>query len=88
LRHQSGELDRNGRISKRGNRLTRYYFFEAANLPLIVIRRPSPLKSWAAKLIQRIGPKKAKVAAARKLAVILHCIWINGTEFDWGTAAA
>jgi transposase len=53
---------------------------------LTVVRRPSPLKSWAAKLVKRIGSKKAKVAVARKLAVILHCIWTDGTEFDWGKA--
>jgi transposase len=87
-RYQSGELDRNGRISKRGDRLTRYYLFEAANVLLTVVRRPSPLKSWGAKLVKRIGPKKAKVAVARKLAVILHCIWTDGTEFDWGKAPA
>jgi transposase len=87
-RYQSGELDRNGRISKRGDRLTRYYLFEAANVLLTVVRRPSALKSWGAKLVKRVGPKKAKVAVARKLAVILHCIWTDGTEFDWGRTAA
>jgi hypothetical protein len=87
-RYQSGELDRNGRIFKRGDRFTRYYLFEAANVLLTVVRRPSPLKSWAAKLVNRIGPKKAKVAVARKLAVILHCMWTDGNEFDWGKAPA
>ena len=62
--------------------------FEAANVLLTVVRRPSSLKSWAAKLVKRVGPKKAKVAVARKLAVILHCIWTAGTEFDWGRTAA
>lgn len=87
-RYQSGELDRNGRISKRGDRLTRSYLFEAANVLLSVVRRPSPLKSWATKLVKRIGRKKTTVAVARKLAVILHCIWTDGTEFDWGGVAA
>lgn len=87
-RYQSGELDRTGRISKRGDRLTRYYLFEAANVLLNVVRRGSPLKSWGAKLAKRIGPKKAKVAVARKMATILHCIWTDGTEFDWGKAIA
>jgi transposase len=85
-RYQSGELDRTGRISKRGDRLARYYLFEAANVLLTVVRRTSPLKVWATKLVKRIGPKKARVAVARKLAVILHCIWTDGTEFDWGKA--
>jgi transposase len=87
-RYQSGELDRTGRISKRGDRLTRSYLFEAANVLLRVVRRGSPLKSWGLKLTKRIGPKKAKVAVARKLAIILHCIWTDGTQFDWGKAAA
>lgn len=87
-RYQSGEIDRTGRISKRGDRLTRYYLFEAANVLLNVVRRGSPPKRWAAKLAKRIGAKKAKVALARKIAIILHCIWIDGTTFDWGKAEA
>ena len=87
-RYQSGELDRTGRISKRGDRLTRYYLFEAANVLLRVVRRGSPLKTWGLKLIKRIGPKKAKVAVARKLATILHCLWTDGTQFEWEKAAA
>lgn len=86
-RYQSGELDRTGRISKRGDRLTRYYLFEAANVLLKVVRRSSPLKTWGLKLTKRIGLKKAKVAVARKLAIILHCIWTDGTQFDWGKAS-
>jgi transposase len=49
---------------------------------LTVVRRRSSLKSWVAELAERVGPKKAKVAVARKLVVILHCIWTHGTEFD------
>lgn len=87
-RHQSGEVDRTGRISKHGDRLMRYYLFEAANVLLNVVRRGSPLKTWGAKLTKRIGHKKAKVAVARKLAIILHCIWTDGTEFQWGRPVA
>ena len=50
---------------------------------LKVVRRSSPLKSWGMKLAKRIGAKKAKVAIARKMAVILHCIWTDGTQFEW-----
>jgi transposase len=85
-RHQSGELDRTGRISKRGDRLTRYYLFEAANVLLTVVRRGSALKTWGSKLAKRIGAKKAKIAIARKLAVIMHCIWTDGTQFEWSKA--
>jgi hypothetical protein len=59
-RYQSGELDRTGRISKRGDRLTRYYLFEAANVLLRVVRRGSPLKSWGLKLAKRSGQKRRR----------------------------
>jgi transposase len=44
----------------------------------------SSLKAWGIELAKRIGMRKAKVAIARKIAVILHCIWVDGTSFDWG----
>ncbi len=47
------------------------------------VRRYSPLKSWAIRLSARKGFKKAAVATARKIAVILHAIWRDGTEFNW-----
>ena len=47
------------------------------------VHRWSPLKAWGTRLAKRIGAKKAKVAVACKLAVILHCIWSDGTEFRW-----
>ncbi|WP_210332122.1 IS110 family transposase, partial [Bradyrhizobium campsiandrae] len=81
-RYQSGEIDRSGRISKRGNHQVRTYLFEAANVLLTVVRRGSALKRWGSKLAKRIGTKKAKVALARKMAVILHAIWTDGTEFQ------
>ena len=81
-RYQSGEVDRTGRISKRGDILARTYLFEAANVLLHVVRRGSALKRWGAKLVKRIGAKKAKVAVARKMAVILHAIWADGTVFE------
>ena len=84
-RYQSGELDRTGRISKRGDRLTRLYLFEvAASVLLSVVKRWSVLKAWGVRLAKRVGIKKAKTAVARKLAVVLHCIWVDGTEFQWG----
>lgn len=83
-RKQSGELDLNGRISRWGDRLLRSYLFEAASVLIHRTKRWSPLAEWGQRLAKRIGLKKAKVAIARKLAVILHCIWIDGTEFDWG----
>lgn len=44
----------------------------------------STLKAWGMRLSRRIGFKKAKVAVARKIAVRLHCIWVDGTSFEWG----
>jgi transposase len=86
-RYQSGEVDRSGRISKRGSHQVRTYLFEAANVLLTVVRRGSTLKRWG-KLAKRIGAKKAKVAVARKMAVILHAIWTDGTEFQAEMSAA
>jgi transposase len=60
------------------------------NDPLLVlmtrVRRSSPLKDWALRLAQRIGWKRASIAIARKLAVILHAIWRDGTVFEWQAA--
>lgn len=84
-RKQSGETDVNGRISKWGDRLLRTYLFEAASVLLHRTQRWSALKAWGTRLMKRVGAKKAKVAVARKIAVILHCIWTDGTEFEWGT---
>ena len=46
------------------------------------------LKAWGVRLAKRVGIKKAKTAVARKLAVVLHCIWVDGTEFQWGKEKA
>jgi transposase len=83
-RNQSGETDLNGRISRWGDRLLRTYLFEAATVLLHRTKKWSSLKEWGTKLAKRIGMRKAKVAIARKIAVILHCIWVDGTSFDWG----
>jgi transposase len=82
-RYQSGETDRHGRISKCGDTFTRTCLYEAANVLLTKVRRFSPLKAWGTHLVQRIGAKKARVAVARKIAVILRCVWVDGTEFWW-----
>jgi transposase len=83
-RNQSGESDMNGRISRWGDRLLRTYLFEAATVLLYRTKKWSSLKAWGIKLAKRIGMKKAKVAIARKIAVVLHCIWVDGTSFEWG----
>ena len=50
---------------------------------LTKVRRFSPPEAWGTRLVQRIGAKKARVAVARKIAVILRRIWTDGTEFRW-----
>jgi transposase len=89
-RHASGEVDWSGRISKCGDAMLRMYLFEAANVLLTRVPKWSALKAWGTKIAKRCGLRKAKVAVARKLAVILHRLWIDGTEFNWSsnTAAA
>ena len=87
-RYQSGEIDRSGRISKCGDGDMRRLLVSAAATLITQVRRFSTLKSWAVRLCARKGFKKAAVATARKLAVILHAIWKDGTEFEWKKEAA
>jgi len=81
-RYQSGETDRSGRISKIGDASVRAALYEAAH---VILTRPvkgcTALKSWAMRIAKRAGMKKAKVALARKLAVITHRMLANGTPF-------
>jgi transposase len=61
--------------------MARHYLYEAANVLLTTVRSPSALKSWGLKLVKRRGPKRARVAAARKLAAVLGRIWKDSTHF-------
>ena len=63
--------------------MLRSYLFEAAGVLLTRVPKWSAVKAWGARLAKRNGLRKAKVAVARKLAVILHRMWIDGTEFNW-----
>jgi transposase len=87
-RHASGEVDWSGRISKCGDAMLRMYLFEAAGVLLTRVPKWSVLKAWGMRLVKRTGLRKAKVAVARKLAVILHRMWIDGTEFNWSRKEA
>jgi transposase len=82
-RDQSGERDRPGAISRCGDEMVRTTLYEAAQIVLMHSARWSWLKAWAMKIARRRGRKKAIVALARRLAVILHRIWVDGTEFKW-----
>ncbi|MGY3622152.1 IS110 family RNA-guided transposase [Bradyrhizobium sp. USDA 10063] len=86
-RYQSGEIDRIGRITKVGDPETRTALFEAANVVLRPSTRWSPMKAWAVRVAHRQGSKRAKVALARKMAVVLHRMWVDRTEFRWTAAA-
>jgi transposase len=88
-KYQSGETDYTGRISKIGDAAVRTALYEAAHIMLIKpIKHCSELKSWAMRIAKRAGMKKAKVALARKLAVILHRMLVNRTPFNAAIAAA
>jgi transposase len=86
--HQSGESEWIGGIGKTNDPLLRSYLYEAAGVLMTRVRRSCALKDWALRLAKRIGWKRASIAIARKLAVILHAIWRNGTEFEWQPAEA
>ena len=87
-RHASGEVDWSGRISKCGDAMLRSYLFEAAGVLLTRVPKWCAVKAWGRRLAKRNGLSKAKVAVARKLAVILHRMWIDGTEFNWSKEIA
>ena len=76
-----------GRVTKRGDKMTRTYLFEAANAVLTRKIGGSRLRDWARGIAERTGPRKAKVALARKLAVILHAMWRTSTPFEDRAAA-
>jgi transposase len=82
-KYQSGEIDRTGGISRCGDEMMRVMLYEAAHIMLVRLAKWSWLKAWAMKIARRRGMKKAIVALARRLAVILHRIWVDGTEFRW-----
>lgn len=87
-RYQSGETDVTGRICKIGDAAVRTVLYEAAN---IILERPVKggwLKAWALGVAKRAGMRKAKVALARKLAVVLHRMLVDGTPFNMEKAAA
>ena len=86
--HQSGESERTGAISRCGDEMMRVMLYEAAQIMLVRSTKWSWLKAWAMKIARRRGMKKAIVALARRLAVIMHRIWVDGTEFRWTREAA
>ena len=82
--YQSGEIDRSGNISKCGDKLMRHALYEAANSHLRISKKWSSLRAWGVKLAKRVGAKKACVAVARKLAIVMHYMWMEETDFRFG----
>ena len=82
-RSQSGERDYKGRISKAGDPMLRRALYEAANVLISRVKRPCALRDWGKRLAETKGANRARVAVARKLAVLLHRLWQSETDFRW-----
>lgn len=80
---QSGETDYMTGISKRGDKMVRHHLVIAATVMLSASRKWHPLKAWGVRVAKRQGFNKARIAVARKLAIVLHRMWINGQDFQW-----
>jgi transposase len=87
-KYQSGETDLDGGISRVGDTMVRTALYEAAHIMLTRATKFSTLKRWAVDVAKRRGMKRAKVALARKLATILHRMWMNESEFRWSKEAS
>jgi transposase len=81
-RYQSGQVDDDGPISRRGDARLRALLYEAATAMLTRVQGESELRRWGLALKKRLGFKRAAVALARKMAVIMHAMWKNGADFD------
>ena len=81
--YQSGEIARTGRISRCGDLMLRSSLYEAALVVLTGPGRWNPLKVWGIAVARRRGMQKAIVAVARKLAIVLHRMWRDNTDFRW-----
>jgi transposase len=82
-KYQSGEINRTGAISSCGDEMTRMMLYEAAQVMLLRSAKWSWPKAWAMQIAKHRGMKKAIVALARRLAVIMHRIWVDGAKFRW-----
>ena len=87
-RYQSGEMDNPGPISRAGDPDVRCTLYTAANAMMTRSSKWSSLKVWGMQLAKTRGHRRAVVAVARKLAVILHRMWLDDTQFRWGAEGA
>ena len=85
-KHQSGETNITGAITRAGDAMARSILYEAATVLLTRTQTYSSLKRWGMEIAKRRGLKRATVAVARKLATVLHRMWSDGTEFRFGKA--
>lgn len=83
-KYASGEVDFNGGITKAGDTMLRQHLYTAAETITRRPARPCKLKTWGRALEKRSSYKVSRVAVARKLSILLHRMWVDGTEFDWG----
>jgi transposase len=82
-KYASGEVDYNGGISRSGDAFVRDHLFEAAHCLLVRSKKWCALKAWGIRIAKRSSISNARIAVARKLAVILHRMWLDGTDFQW-----
>lgn len=87
-RYQSGETDIQGKVSRCGDELARTAVYEAAHTLLVRSKKWSSLRAWGMKVAKRRGMARARVAVARKLAVILHRMWVDESQFHYGKEPA
>lgn len=83
-KYASGEIDFDGHITKCGDEFVRSHLYEAASSLLTRTKKWSALKAWGVRIARRSRFEIACVAVARKLAIIMHRMWIDGTDFQWG----
>jgi len=87
-KYASGKVDRNSGISKCGDVLMRTTLYQAALALLTRSQKHSALRNWGLQVAKRRGLRRAVVAVARKLAVVMHRIWVDSTEFRWAREEA
>jgi transposase len=83
--YQSGEMDRSGRISKSGDKLLRYHLVNAATSMLLISQKWCSIKAWGIRLANKKGKAKAIIAVARKIAIVMHKMWLSGEPFQFGS---
>ncbi len=86
--YQSGEIDRKTSTSRRGDKMTRSHLVQAATVLLSATKKWCSLKAWGIKIAKRQGLCKARIAVARKLAIILHRMWVRKQDFCWAAMPA